>query len=101
MWVDHAERDRMVAPAVHDGGREAEVALGAHDALRVGGAPRLVLRAGPEGLDALVGSGLAHHERTVFGGTFVMSTTEQLQDARRRYEAGQMGRLEPSFARPS
>jgi redox-sensitive bicupin YhaK (pirin superfamily) len=37
------------------------------------------------------------NEPLAFGGPFVMNTAEQLQDAKRRYLAGEMGHLEASF----
>jgi hypothetical protein len=42
---------------------------------------------------SLVGTGRPLHEPLVAQGPFIMNTREQLVDAVRRYQAGEMGRL--------
>jgi redox-sensitive bicupin YhaK (pirin superfamily) len=71
--------------------------LAAHDAavLEADG-NEVELRAGPLGAQVLVGHGPRLGGPTLFGGPFVMSTEAQLEDARRRFARGEMGRLDPS-----
>jgi hypothetical protein len=44
----------------------------------------------------LLGTGKPFGEHTLFGGPFVMSTPEQMQQTKVRFSAGEMGYLEPS-----
>lgn len=57
----------------------------------------LTLEAGESGLQVLVGAGTPIREPVVFGGPFVMTRQQDLVEAQRRYQRGEMGRLEPSF----
>jgi redox-sensitive bicupin YhaK (pirin superfamily) len=50
----------------------------------------------PSGANLLVGAG-PPLEPVVAAGPFIMSTSARLDDARERYAAGRMGRLDPSF----
>jgi len=48
-----------------------------------------------EGFEFMFGSGAPHNEPIVYGGPFVMTTNQQLQEAERRYAKGEMGVLDP------
>jgi len=61
------------------------------------GSDRVSLRAGAEGARLVIFAGRPLAQELAFGGPFVMSNEVQLLDAKRRYAAGQMGRLEASF----
>lgn len=54
-------------------------------------------KAGPKGLRFLLLAGAPLGEEVVFRGPFAMSNEDQIEDAIRRYRAGGMGRLSPSF----
>jgi quercetin 2,3-dioxygenase len=54
------------------------------------------LSAGVQGIEFLVGMGKSLNEENVFGGPFVMSTTDQLLETRRRFGRGEMGELKAS-----
>ena len=56
----------------------------------------ITLKAGREGLEVVVGTGLAYQESFVFGGPFVGNTSQDIQDARACFQRGEMGLLEPS-----
>ena len=53
------------------------------------------VKAGGEGLQFMLGSGHPHHEPIVYGGPFVATTPEQMEDIQRRYAQGEMGTLAP------
>lgn len=53
------------------------------------------IEAGPEGFEFLFGTGAPLNEPIVYGGPFVMTTTEQMAEARVRLGRGEMGRLAP------
>lgn len=57
----------------------------------------IVLEAESEGARVVLLGGPRLRQPLAFGGSFVMSTPEQLLDAKRRYASGGMGRLSPSF----
>ncbi len=40
-------------------------------------------------------SGAPHHEPIIYGGPFVMTTQQQMQEARQRQQRGEMGELLP------
>jgi redox-sensitive bicupin YhaK (pirin superfamily) len=56
----------------------------------------LELRAGEEGCHFLLGTGQPFNQPIVYGGPFVMTTQDQLLDAKRRFSRGEMGTLTPS-----
>ena len=56
---------------------------------------RMSADAAPSHIVILAGAPL--NEPLAYGGPFVMNTAAQLQDAKRRYAAGEMGRLSASF----
>ncbi|MEC5218164.1 redox-sensitive bicupin YhaK (pirin superfamily) [Actimicrobium sp. GrIS 1.19] len=60
-------------------------------------ARQLVLATSTEHARLVIFSGKPLNEPLAFGGPFVMNTTEQLQAAKRRFVAGEMGHLEASF----
>ncbi len=98
-----ATRDRtalvlMIAGSGDTGPAGTPAELRAHDAaVFAPDGDHIALRAGPAGMHALIGHGVPLGGPTLFGGPFVMSSQEQLADAARRYRAGEMGRLAPSF----
>jgi len=51
--------------------------------------------AAKNGFEFMFGSGNPHHEPIAYGGSFVMTTHEQLAAAQQRYSRGEMGYLEP------
>lgn len=51
------------------------------------------IKASKEGLEFMFGSGTPLQEPIVYGGPFVMSSAEQMQQANRNYSEGKMGRL--------
>lgn len=53
------------------------------------------IKAGDEGLECMFATGIPHNEPIVYGGPFVMTTPEQMTEAKRRYANGEMGSLEP------
>jgi quercetin 2,3-dioxygenase len=53
------------------------------------------ITAGAEGLELMYASGTPHNEPITYGGPFVMTTAEQMAEAKRRYANGEMGKLEP------
>lgn len=57
----------------------------------------VVLEAEGHGARVVLLGGPRLRQPLAFGGSFVMSTPEQLTDAKRRYASGAMGRLAPSF----
>jgi redox-sensitive bicupin YhaK (pirin superfamily) len=88
----------VVAGSDETGPAERPGSLRAHDAaVFAQDGDRLALRGGPDGVHAIVGHGVPLGGPTLFGGPFVMSSREQLEDAARRHRAGEMGRLDPSF----
>ncbi len=50
------------------------------------------LSAGSNGLEFMFASGTPHREPIVYGGPFVMTTNEQMAEAKRRYASGAMGK---------
>jgi hypothetical protein len=48
-----------------------------------------------EGLEFMFATGTPHNEPITYGGPFVMTTTEQMEETQRRYSSGEMGELEP------
>lgn len=55
----------------------------------------VVVQAGEDGLQFMFGGGTPINEPVVYGGPFVATTTEQMQEMRRRYARGDMGTLDP------
>lgn len=71
--------------------------LEAHEAIAFADDGRGVeLAAGPRGLHLLLAGGTPLAEPVVFGGPFAMTTRADIDAAIARYQAGEMGRLEPS-----
>jgi redox-sensitive bicupin YhaK (pirin superfamily) len=60
-------------------------------------AQQLILTTSAQDARLVIFSGKALNEPLAFGGPFVMNTAEQLQAAKRRFVAGEMGQLEASF----
>jgi quercetin 2,3-dioxygenase len=58
----------------------------------------ITLKSGENGLHLLLSSGEEIDEPIVYGGPFVMNTSEQLLETKRRFSRGEMGVLEPSVA---
>lgn len=56
---------------------------------------QVTIKADENGLEFMFATGTPHHEPITYGGPFVMTTTEQMVEAKRRYANGEMGRLEP------
>jgi quercetin 2,3-dioxygenase len=57
---------------------------------------QIELKSGSEGIEFLLGMGRPLNENNVFGGPFVMTTADQLLEAKRRFGRGEMGQLSPS-----
>lgn len=53
------------------------------------------IQADAEGLEFMFASGTPHHEPIVYGGPFVMTTAEQMNEAQNKYRNGEMGILKP------
>lgn len=56
---------------------------------------KVELVASEDGYEFMFGSGTPHNEPIIYGGPFVMTTTEQMADAQTRYYKGEMGKLDP------
>ncbi len=56
---------------------------------------QIVVNAGENGLEFMLGTGVPHNEPITYGGPFVMTTPEQMADTKRRYGRGEMGELLP------
>jgi redox-sensitive bicupin YhaK (pirin superfamily) len=56
---------------------------------------KVEISASENGFEFMLGSGTPHNEPITYGGPFVMTTPEQMNDAQRRYAKGEMGKLEP------
>lgn len=57
----------------------------------------LELSASSSGLRLFIGGGKPINEDIVWGGPFAMNSVSEIQDARARFQRGEMGRLAPSF----
>jgi redox-sensitive bicupin YhaK (pirin superfamily) len=57
----------------------------------------IAVHAGASGATLLLLAGRPLDEPVKFGGPFCMNTDDELRDARRRFQAGEMGALTPSF----
>jgi len=77
---------------IHARGHERAVARGHAIAFSGGGQLRLSADA-PANLIVLAGAAI--HEPVVVGGPFIMNTASQIEDAFRRFRAGEMGHLAP------
>lgn len=85
---------------IRGSGLIADVAAGAHEALRFAhDGDHIRLEGGPAGLQLLMGEGRPIGEPVLFGGPFAMTRAEDLQSARERFARGEMGHLAPSFGR--
>jgi redox-sensitive bicupin YhaK (pirin superfamily) len=56
---------------------------------------RVMVQAAVDGLAFMYGTGMHLKEPIVYGGPFVMTTTQQMVETRKRYASGQMGKLLP------
>jgi redox-sensitive bicupin YhaK (pirin superfamily) len=56
----------------------------------------VTFEAGADGLHLLLAAGTPIGEPVVFGGPFALTTRERLEEAKIRYQRGEMGRLDPS-----
>jgi quercetin 2,3-dioxygenase len=56
---------------------------------------QVTVQAGANGLEFMFATGTPHNEGITYGGPFVMTTPEQMAEAKRRYANGDMGRLAP------
>jgi len=55
----------------------------------------VTIKASQEGLQFMLGSGNPHNEPIVYGGPFVATTPEQMEEIQRSYSQGKMGTLAP------
>jgi redox-sensitive bicupin YhaK (pirin superfamily) len=55
---------------------------------------RIVIEASNGGFECMFASGKPHNEPITYGGPFVMTTADQMAEARRLYANGKMGRLD-------
>lgn len=55
---------------------------------------QVVITAGENGLEFMFGTGEPLNEQIIYGGPFVMTTTEQMQETQLRARRGEMGKLE-------
>ena len=55
---------------------------------------RVVIEASEDGFECMFASGKPHNEPITYGGPFVMTTADQMAEARRLYANGKMGRLD-------
>lgn len=62
-----------------------------------GTSPTMSIRSGDDGATVLLLAGTPLSEPVLFQGPFCMNTSDQLDEARRRYTSGAMGTLSPSF----
>jgi quercetin 2,3-dioxygenase len=53
------------------------------------------IKANEEGLEFMFATGTPHNEPITYGGPFVMTTPEQMAEAKRKYAMGEMGKLAP------
>lgn len=56
---------------------------------------KVTIHASDEELEFMFASGKPHNEPITYGGPFVMTTAEQMEETKRRYSRGEMGILEP------
>lgn len=54
----------------------------------------LSITANENGLEFMFATGTPHNEQITYGGPFVMTTPEQITEAKRKYAKGEMGKLE-------
>lgn len=71
--------------------------LAQHDAVGFGDGDTVELVAGTPGLHVVLGHGSPIGKAVLWDRSLSMSTADRLADARRRHDAGEMGRLDPSF----
>jgi redox-sensitive bicupin YhaK (pirin superfamily) len=86
------------AMSISGAGDTGSSQVGSHEALGFAeDGDELVFTAAPEGLHLLVAAGRPIGEPVVFGGPFVMTNERDLDEARARYQRGEMGSLARSF----
>lgn len=56
---------------------------------------KVTMQAGETGFEFMFATGTPHNEPITYGGPFVMTTSEQMLETKRRYANGEMGILEP------
>ncbi len=96
--VPVAQAVNLFGVVIGGSGRTGTTALSNHDAVAYSRTGATVsFEAGEQGLHVLVGGGTPIDEPVVFGGPFAMTSREEVQQAMRRFQRGDMGRLEPSF----
>jgi redox-sensitive bicupin YhaK (pirin superfamily) len=97
--VPAAKGQTAFAMAISGAGRAGtDTAFAAHTAVRFDDeAGVLELSTTDQALEALVGVGTPLGQPVLWRGPFALTSTEALEDARRRYAKGAMGQLEPSF----
>ena len=58
-------------------------------------ADTVAITAGDDGLEFMFGTGIPLKEQITYGGPFVMTTPDQMQETRKRFAEGKMGYLQP------
>lgn len=56
---------------------------------------KVIIKADNKGLELMFATAIPHNEPITYGGPFVTTTNEQMQEVKRRYANGEMGILEP------
>ncbi len=56
---------------------------------------QVTIQANESGLEFMLATGTPHNEPITYGGPFVMTTPEQMAEAKRRFANGEMGQLAP------
>lgn len=57
------------------------------------GGNKIMIEAGGEGFECMLGTAMPLNEQITYGGPFVMTTPQQMEETRQRYAAGLMGKL--------
>lgn len=56
---------------------------------------KVIVKTKEQPANFMLASGTPHHEPIVYGGHFVMTTQQQMQETRNRLQRGEMGILNP------
>lgn len=92
--IDAPRAHRGFVMTIRGRGTVADTEAGAHEALLFAHDGDCVrIEGGADGLQLLFAEGAPIGEPVVFGGPFVMTRPEDIQDARRRFARGEMGSL--------